>query len=148
MNIKQDIKDANEQPLDPEEFLRLLGIGHDAFTGKSRIIPPDSERCLEDLPLGTLALTDIPENQMGLTLARECGDDKIKFKGFMMRWFALMSAKSSGVLDEFTRPAALGMIEVNDAVFRAAAVEPLNSRMRFNLRKFKSRIKRLIKEKK
>ena len=128
------IERANAHPLPRELFMELLGVALEAMRGNCRAIPPDDERCLEDLPPNTLYLTDCPENQMGMSVIGECHRRFPKNQSqaedtsfsFMFRWFALQKAKADGKPKEFTKPSAEPNCEmVNTAVFAAAAECPL-----------------------
>src|SRR5687768_3974371 len=102
---------VNRKPLPRELFMELLGVALDAMTGKRRELPPDAERCLEDLPPNTLYLKDIPMNQVGMSIVSECharfpDDEEAEDTSFsfLMRLFAIQQAKVGGRLTEFTKP--------------------------------------------
>ena len=112
--------------------MELLSVALSAMRGERREIPPDAERCLEDLPPKTLYLTDVPENQMGMSVIGEChrrfpNDQKQAEDtafSFMMRWFAVNKAKYNGKLAEFSKPGD-GCEMIHGAVFAVAADCPL-----------------------
>src|SRR5690242_10850719 len=126
------ISEVNSNPLPVGLFMELVDISVNALEGKLRVIPPDAERCLEEVPPNTdpdtirIVLTDIPENQMGMAVVREC---RRRFKkkraqltsqSFLFRWFAILDSKRAGALAPFTKKIDNGEL-VNDAIFKAAA---------------------------
>jgi hypothetical protein len=129
------VKRVNDNPLPVDLFMDLLTVAVSAMRGQRREIPPDSERCLEDLPPGTLYMKDIPENQMAFAVLSETKSKFPKNKkkaedtsfSFMLRWFAIQKAKLAGNLKEFTKPGEIPDTElINSAVFVVAADCPLD----------------------
>lgn len=126
---------VNQNPLEPKLFLELVEIAHKALTGTLRVIPPDAERCLEK---GGLFLSDIPENQMGMAVVRECRGRFPKeqaeriAQSYFMRWFALCRAKEEGLLRPFMKQLESGGSLINDAVFEAAATASLDAEGNFS----------------
>lgn len=118
--------EINGTPLEQTMFMELVNLSLEFLGAKRRAMPPDPERCLEDMK-GGFYLTDIPENQMGMGIMRECrtrfgkDDGERIAQSFLHRWFAFMKAKDDGVLAPFIRQEGNGEISINDAVWRAAA---------------------------
>jgi hypothetical protein len=115
----------------------LLTVAVSALRGERREIPPDAERCLEDLPPNTLYAKDIPTNQMAFAIISECKSriptdheeaSDTSFS-FMFRWFAFQKEKLAGTLQEFTKSGDEPDTEmINPAVFEVAANCKLSSK--------------------
>lgn len=126
------VAEVNAHPLKIPLFIELMSIAQEALTGKSRFLPPNAERCLEDAPANTLYLADIPENQMGMTIVNECmqrfpeEEGHFTSQSFLFRWFAIQKAQHDGKLDEFVRNDGK-QVMVHSAVFEAGAVCPLDA---------------------
>jgi hypothetical protein len=140
---------VNSTPLDGDLFLQLVDIANEALGGRRLVLPPVAERCLEGF--SGYAFTAVPENQMAFAIFGECRR-RFRKRGeaiaqsFLFRWFAILVAKEEGSLDEFIRSKAEGEIEVNEAVFRAAAVCPLNKDGRFDTADYVARIQALARD--
>lgn len=130
--MRDFIAEVNRRPLDQTLFVELFHIATEALQGRRREIPPDAERCLEDMPSGTMYLTDIPMNQMGMAIVAECRRRFPKdaaqhvSQSFMFRSWALEKAVTTGRVSEFARETE-GHLEVNGAVFSASAQCPLDA---------------------
>lgn len=145
---------VNSHSLPRALFMDLLTIALGAMRGERRAIPPDAERCLEDLPPNTLYLTDCPENQMGMSVISECNrrfpKNRMKAEdasfSFMFRWFALQKARINGSLKEFTKPGdEPGSELIHSAVFAVAADCPLAADGDFD-ESFCAKVRKLIAE--
>lgn len=129
---KKLIENVNAHPLPVPFFIELIKVAQDAMRGKRREIPPAAERIPKP---NRLYLSDIPENQMGMSIVAECHKrypDKHQARdfsqSFLFRWFALNQAKSDGKLKEFTKAGDKPGVElINSAVFEVAATCPLNA---------------------
>ena len=130
------ISEVNSNPLPVELFMELVEISVEALEGKLRVLPPDDERCLDELPPNTIVLTDIPENQMGMAVVRECRrrfkrkKAQLTSQSFLFRWFAILDSKKEGALTPFTKKIDGGEL-VNDAIFKAAADSPIAENGKF-----------------
>ena len=147
------VYEANSTSLDEQSFMELVEIAIEALSGRRLALPPDSERCLEHHKGSpgklTITFTGIPENQMAFSVLAECKERFGKkkgqkmFHGFMWRWWAILDAKKQGILTEFAREAG-DMLEINTAVFRAAAQCPLNDKGKFEIEEYRSLIRQII----
>ena len=134
MDVNAWIEEANNNPLERTLFTELWVFAQESLIGKRRAIPPRAERCLEDLPAGTVVLTDIPMNQMGFGLVGECHrrfpnrrqQAESLFKSFMWRYWALSKALKDDEAKRYVRPATGGR-EISAALLFAAAECPLRS---------------------
>lgn len=141
------LAEATSTPLDGDLFMNLVDIAIEALEGRRLVLPPAPELCLEN-SRGGLRLTDIPENQMGLSIVGEC---RRRFgrrgrpisRSFFLRWFAILSAENKGCLEEFIRKQPGGELEVSEAVFRAAADCPINREGEFDQATYLGRIREL-----
>lgn len=147
---KRFIDEVNAHPLPVPLFMDLLKIAEDALRGKRRVIPPAAERIMKP---GRLYLTDIPENQMGMSIVAECRKrfpDKKQAENtsqsFLFRWFALCIARDEGRLGEFIKPSGTPGAElVHSAVFEVAASCSLNSDEKGGFNdSFEQRVRELI----
>ncbi len=140
--------ESNDCPIDPELFLDLYRIAGEALAGRRREIPPDAELCLEDKRPG-IRLTDVPMNQMGFAVIRECkrrvGRDAAErvSLSFLIRWNAIHEALMSRRIDEFARECEDGEFEMHDSVLVAAAQCPLDGNGDFDP-SFEIRVRRLF----
>jgi len=152
--FKRVLDEVNSTPLDRALFMELSQIAIEALSGRRLALPPDSERCLEDLKGSpgklTICFTGIPENQMMFAVLDECrsrfGKKKSEaiFHSFVWRWWAICHAKKEGMLNEFSRVSRDEQEEINDAVFHAAAGCPLNSKMHFSKSEYLARIRKIL----
>lgn len=127
--MRDFIGETNANPLPADLFLELVDIAHEAMVGKRREIPHALER---DMSKPGYYLTDCPENQMGMSIVRECRQRFGKEKGrvvshsFLQRWFAIGDIRETSRIDEFLkRKKGTTEILINDAIFKAAAECPL-----------------------
>ncbi|MCE9531535.1 MAG: hypothetical protein K8T89_10500 [Planctomycetes bacterium] len=148
--MKDFVPEVNAHPFSREEFSELVGMANDAFAAKRREIPPDAERCLQDVPPGSIIITDDPMNQFGMTVVAEC-QQRYPAKGqqmgmsFLFRWFAIGKAREDGRIDEFSRPTDDGQEEIQEAVFHVAAECPLDAEGQFD-ESFAGRIRAIVAE--
>ena len=140
---QQFIDQTNATPIPRDLFLELIGVTVDVKSGTRREIPPDDERCLEDLPPGTMYLTDCSENQMGMAIIGECRRRfpqhraEAIFQSFMFRWWAVAKAHDAGLLKDFIKRIGKGKKareHAHSAIFEAAADTPLNAEGEFDER--------------
>lgn len=151
--LQRMVDEANSIPLDQTVFIDLAKIANEALSGRRLALPPDSERCIEDQKRSpgkmTIYFTGAPMNQAGFAIIAECrrrfGKRKSGeiFHSFMWRWWAFLDAMKSGILAEFTREAG-EILEINTAVFRAAADTPLHGKGKFDQEEFVDRIREII----
>jgi hypothetical protein len=127
------VAEVNAHPLKADLFMELAVIANDAMAGRRRFLPPDAERCFEDAPPNALFLTDMPENQMGMTIVDECqrrfpdGETgRETSQSFVFRWFAIQDAFHAGKLADFVKINGK-KLTIHSAVFEAAADCPLES---------------------
>jgi len=75
-SLQRTVDEVNSTPLDRAMFMELIEIAIEALSGRRLVLPPDSERCLEDLKGSpgklTICFTGIPENQMMFAIRNEC----------------------------------------------------------------------------
>jgi hypothetical protein len=152
--LQRILGEVNSTPLDRALFMELIEIAIEALSGRRLALPPDSERCLEDLKGSpgklTLCFTGIPENQMMFSIRNECrcrfGKKKSEmiFHSFMWRWWAICDAKRKGILDEFIRTSRNKQEQINNAVFHAAAECSLNAKTEFSKKEYLIRIREII----
>ncbi len=132
--MRDYLAEINATPVPKDVFSDLVNIALQALRGERRAIPPDAERCLEDAAPGTLMLSDIPENQMGMSIVAECRRRFPKKQGeaiaqsFICRWWAIGRAKRAGRLNDFCKSNGDGSETVHSAIFDAAAECPLELR--------------------
>ncbi|MGA2440817.1 MAG: hypothetical protein ABSH08_07650 [Tepidisphaeraceae bacterium] len=147
------IRRVNKKPLPVDLFMDLLAVAVSALRGERREIPPDAERCLEDLPPNTLYVTDNNQNQMAFSVISTCKsrfpEDQEEAEdtsfSFMFRWFAIQKAKHAGTLQEFAEPGDEPHTEmIHTAVFAVAADCPLDCKDGSFDQSFIPRIRQLI----
>src|ERR1043165_9310379 len=132
------ITTVNENPISRELFEDLATIAVQALSGERRELPPDAERCLEDIPPGTVYLTDCPENQMGMAIAGECNkrfsdDNAVTMAtSFHFRREGFRQARRDALIAEFTRSISERTEEIHRAVLYAAAECPLTPEGHFD----------------
>ena len=103
------------------------------------------------LESSNLYLADVPENQMGMAVVRECFKRFGKDEGnrisrtYMMRWYALCEAFNDGVLNEFVQVEG-ERVNSNPAVFYAAARAPIKRDGLFDPTEFLALIRALTED--
>ncbi len=123
-------RDLAAEIITPEEFIFAMHVGSAA--AKQRLVVPNPlsqsfEVDLGDGEIRTFNLADVSENRRALAIREQFGRGT-KSMAILARRFALMNLQDDPRIQQWYKPADdAGYVMIHDALFKAAAVEPLRA---------------------
>lgn len=124
--------------MEPKEFCELMEFASEVGYGGavSDVIPhPTSvgaEFEREDGSRMSFHFTDVPENRIGIAITRRFRAEPQKGQNFLVRYMAFTDLGCDKRMKPFVKKGPKGYISINEAVFHAAALSPVTTKMRFD----------------